>query len=54
VGIEPGARPAGGFVIAPPSMKPFRTARVDGRRVRLEGDGSVTVRRAPAVVVFEP
>jgi hypothetical protein len=53
VRIEEGASPPGGFVIAPPAARPFRAARVDGRRVPLGRDGSVTVKRAPAVVVFE-
>jgi hypothetical protein len=54
VGIEGPAAPEGGFVIAPPSKTPFRRALVDGRRVKIARDGSVTVKRAPAMVVFEP
>jgi hypothetical protein len=54
VRIEAGATPEGGFVITPPFARPFRSARVDGRRVPLGRDGSVKVRRSPVVVVFEP
>jgi len=53
VRIEDGANPPGGFVIMPPAEQPFRAAKVDGRRVRLAADGSVTVKRVPATVVFE-
>ena len=54
VRIEAGAAPPGGFVIAPPSVEPFRRAIVNGRRVAIGRDGSVRVQRAPALVVFEP
>jgi hypothetical protein len=54
VRLESGTRiPPGGIVLAPPGRKPFRRARVDAAVVPVSS-GTVTVRRAPAVVVFEP
>jgi hypothetical protein len=47
--------PAGGIRLTPPGgARPWRRARLDGGSARLESDGSVIVRRAPARIVFSP
>ncbi len=49
-----GEVPPGGFVLDPPSRVAFRSARVNGRRVRLGRDGMLVVRKRGVTVRFEP
>lgn len=44
--------PGGGARITPPAGRPWRTVTVDGASTALDPAGGVTVRRAPARVVF--
>ncbi|HEV8239815.1 MAG TPA: discoidin domain-containing protein [Thermoanaerobaculia bacterium] len=46
--------PAGGVVLVPPTREPKQRAVVDGVATPLAADGTVTVRRLPAVVDFFP
>ena len=44
--------PPGGIVLVPPSAAPDQGATVDGRPVALAADGTLVIRRVPAVVDF--
>jgi hypothetical protein len=55
VAVEGGLKvPQGGVVLAPPVLKPFRSATIDGRAAVPTPGGEVVAHTVPARVVFRP
>jgi hypothetical protein len=54
VRIGPGAAPPGGFRVRAPAVTATWRATVDGAPARVGPDGSLSVAKAPATIVFSP
>jgi hypothetical protein len=52
--IDPGASPIGGFWVWAPGVTRAWRARVNGRATRVEADGVLRVRKAPATILLTP